>query len=93
MLIIVNNNGGQIFSLLPTPQSERERFYLMPQNVQFEHAAAMFSLKYHRPENWDALETALNTAAAAGATLIELVVNDADGAQKLQHLLAQVSHL
>ncbi|NQF19170.1 2-succinyl-6-hydroxy-2,4-cyclohexadiene-1-carboxylate synthase, partial [Enterobacter hormaechei] len=28
-----------------------------------------------------------------GATLIELVVNDADGAQKLQHLLAQVSHL
>ena len=54
----------------------------------------MFSLKYHRPENWDALETALNTAwRQPGATLIELVVNDADGAQKLQHLLAQVSHL
>lgn len=93
VLIVVNNNGGQIFSLLPTPQSERERFYLMPQNVQFEHAAAMFSLKYHRPENWDAGDGAEHRTAATGATLIELVVNDADGAQKLQHLLAQVSHL
>ena len=94
MLIVVNNNGGQIFSLLPTPQSERERFYLMPQNVQFEHAAAMFSLKYHRPESWEQLEAALSSAwKQSGATLIELVVNDADGAQSLQSLLAQVSQL
>lgn len=94
VLIVVNNNGGQIFSLLPTPQSERERFYLMPQNVQFEHAAAMFSLKYHRPESWADLETALSSAwRQPGATLIELVVNDADGAQRLQNLLAQVSQL
>lgn len=94
VLIVVNNNGGQIFSLLPTPQSERERFYLMPQNVQFEHAAAMFNLKYHRPENWEALDAVLSSAwRQPGATLIELVVNEADGAQKLQSLLAQVSHL
>ncbi|WP_312346909.1 2-succinyl-5-enolpyruvyl-6-hydroxy-3-cyclohexene-1-carboxylic-acid synthase [Leclercia sp.] len=94
VLMVINNNGGQIFSLLPTPQSERERFYLMPQNVQFEHAAAMFSLKYQRPENWAELESALNTAwSKPGATLIEVVVNDGDGAQMLQNLLAQVSHL
>ncbi len=94
VLMVINNNGGQIFSLLPTPQSERERFYLMPQNVQFEHAAAMFSLRYQRPESWDELESALNTAwSKPGATLIEVVVNDSDGAQMLQNLLAQVSHL
>jgi 2-succinyl-5-enolpyruvyl-6-hydroxy-3-cyclohexene-1-carboxylate synthase len=94
VLMVINNNGGQIFSLLPTPQSERERFYLMPQNVQFEHAAAMFSLKYQRPENWAELESALSTAwSKPGATLIEVVVNDSDGAQMLQNLLAQVSHL
>jgi 2-succinyl-5-enolpyruvyl-6-hydroxy-3-cyclohexene-1-carboxylate synthase len=94
VLIVVNNNGGQIFSLLPTPQSERERFYLMPQNVQFEHAAAMFSLKYHRPESWEQLDAALSSAwKQPGATLIELVVNEADGAQALQSLLAQVSQL
>jgi 2-succinyl-5-enolpyruvyl-6-hydroxy-3-cyclohexene-1-carboxylate synthase len=50
VLIVVNNNGGQIFSLLPTPQEQRRQFYLMPQDVNFGHAAAMFGLKYHRPE-------------------------------------------
>ncbi|WP_318391969.1 2-succinyl-5-enolpyruvyl-6-hydroxy-3-cyclohexene-1-carboxylic-acid synthase [Enterobacter sp.] len=94
VLIVVNNNGGQIFSLLPTPQSERERFYQMPQNVHFDHAAAMFGLNYHRPENWQALEEALAGAHhTTQATLIELVVNDTDGAQTLQQLLAQVSQL
>ena len=94
VLIIVNNNGGQIFSLLPTPVSERERFYAMPQNVQFEHAAKMFGLRYQQPQDWDALESALSTAWCTPATtVIELVVNDTDGAQTLQHLLAQVSHL
>nr|WP_318384122.1 2-succinyl-5-enolpyruvyl-6-hydroxy-3-cyclohexene-1-carboxylic-acid synthase [uncultured Enterobacter sp.] len=94
VLIVVNNNGGQIFSLLPTPQSERERFYLMPQNVHFDHAAAMFGLHYQRPESWQALEDALAGAwRTPQATIIELVVSETDGAQALQHLLAQVSQL
>ncbi|MHA1001350.1 MULTISPECIES: 2-succinyl-5-enolpyruvyl-6-hydroxy-3-cyclohexene-1-carboxylic-acid synthase [Leclercia] len=94
VLLVVNNNGGQIFSLLPTPPREREQFYLMPQNINFEHAAAMFSLKYQRPQSWAELDMALNSAwSKPGATLIEVIVNDSDGAQMLQNMLAQVSHL
>lgn len=94
VLIVVNNNGGQIFSLLPTPVEERERFYAMPQNVHFEHAAKMFGLHYQQPQDWQALESALDAAWRTPATtVIELVVNDTDGAQTLQHLLAQVSQL
>ena len=94
VLIVVNNNGGQIFSLLPTPQAEREQFYLMPQNVHFDHAAAMFGLAYHRPESWAGLESALAGAwRTPQATLIELVVDPQEGAQTLQQLLAQVSQV
>ncbi|MBX4559987.1 2-succinyl-5-enolpyruvyl-6-hydroxy-3-cyclohexene-1-carboxylate synthase, partial [Klebsiella pneumoniae] len=88
------NNGGQIFSMLPTPQDERRQFYLMPQDVDFSHAAAMFGLAYHRPDDWPSLDEALAGAwRRAGATVIELAVNETDGAQTLQQLLAQVSRL
>jgi len=94
VLLVVNNNGGQIFSLLPTPPAERDQFYLMPQNVHFKHAAAMFGLSYQCPANWDGLEHVLAKAwSKPGATLVELVVNETDGAQTLQNLLAQVSKL
>ncbi|VYU72732.1 2-succinyl-5-enolpyruvyl-6-hydroxy-3-cyclohexene-1-carboxylic-acid synthase [Metakosakonia massiliensis] len=94
VLMVVNNNGGQIFSLLPTPPDEWEQFYLMPQDVRFEHAAAMFGLTYHSPRSFAELGSALSEAwSKPGATLIELEVNGTDGAQALQSLLARVSQL
>ncbi len=66
----------------------------MPQNVHFDHAAAMFDLAYHRPESWAELEAALTGAwHTPQATLIELVVDPQAGAQTLQQLLAEVSQL
>ncbi|GDX05874.1 2-succinyl-5-enolpyruvyl-6-hydroxy-3-cyclohexene-1-carboxylic-acid synthase [Buttiauxella sp. A111] len=92
VLLIVNNNGGQIFSLLPTPAEERERFYCMPQNVNFAHAAAMFNLSYHNPTSWDELQDAVSNAwLRPQTTIIEATVAETDGAQTLQNLLAQVS--
>lgn len=79
--------------MLPTPQDERRQFYLMPQDVDFSHAAAMFGLAYHRPDDWQSLDEALAGAAQGRATVIELAVNETDGAQTLQQLLAQVSRL
>ncbi|BDH45105.1 2-succinyl-5-enolpyruvyl-6-hydroxy-3-cyclohexene-1-carboxylate synthase [Salmonella enterica subsp. enterica serovar Choleraesuis] len=94
VLIIINNNGGQIFSLLPTPASEREQFYLMPQDVEFSAAAQMFGLGYARPADWDSLKTAVTDAfRQQGATIIELTVAPDEGAQTLQRLVAEVSHL
>lgn len=92
VLIVVNNNGGQIFSLLPTPAKHREAFYCMPQNVEFGHAAAMFGLNYARAEHWRQVADAVAQGwAQGGVTLLEVIVPPQDGAQTLNALVAQAA--
>ncbi|CNK93977.1 2-succinyl-5-enolpyruvyl-6-hydroxy-3-cyclohexene-1-carboxylate synthase [Yersinia mollaretii] len=94
VLLVVNNNGGQIFSLLPTPEADRQRFYCMPQDVNFEHAAAMFNLNYARPESLLALQQRVEQCwLQGGVTLIEIAVPPSQGAETLQQLVQQVAQL
>ena len=94
MLIVVNNNGGQIFSMLPTPQSERGASSA-PDAAECcsQPRCAMFSLAYHARKTKRWMQPRAAPGDKPGATVIELVVNETDGAQKLQSLLAQVSQL
>ncbi len=94
VLIVVNNDGGAIFSMLPTPQAERERFYQMPHGLHFEHAAAMFGLQYQCPDNWQQLSDAVEKIWRQGGTLLlEIRVPPSEGAETLQHMLKQVNGL
>ncbi|MDO4688217.1 MAG: 2-succinyl-5-enolpyruvyl-6-hydroxy-3-cyclohexene-1-carboxylic-acid synthase [Plesiomonas sp.] len=91
VLIVINNNGGAIFDLLPAPEAERERFYRMPHGLDFSHAAAMFGMAYARPYTWADVGTALRQAYVKnGAMLMELKVADSEGAETLRTLLQQV---
>lgn len=87
-LIVVNNNGGGIFSLLPTPEKERERFYQMPHDLHFEHAAQMFGLSYASPQDWSTMkEVVADTWRNNAATLIEISVPKNEGAETLRKLV------
>lgn len=91
VLLVINNDGGAIFDLLPTPAAEREHFYRMPHGLAFTHAAAMFGLGYCRPAGWADLTAALQQAyAAKGATVIEVQMPRSDGADTLRRLPQQV---
>ncbi|QUT16784.1 2-succinyl-5-enolpyruvyl-6-hydroxy-3-cyclohexene-1-carboxylic-acid synthase [Rahnella inusitata] len=92
VIIVVNNNGGQIFSLLPTPEAERQQFYCMPQNVDFQHAAAMFGLDYASPTSMTELHDAVTQCwQHGGVKLVELKVNETDGAECLRSLVSEAS--
>lgn len=89
VLVVVNNNGGRIFSLLPTPVSERERFFTLPQAVSFAPAAQMFGLDYQQVASWQQLQQAVQQGfARQGATLVELSVPPDGGAETFARLVA-----
>ncbi|WP_192457288.1 2-succinyl-5-enolpyruvyl-6-hydroxy-3-cyclohexene-1-carboxylic-acid synthase [Musicola keenii] len=88
VLVVVNNDGGQIFSLLPTPEQHRDAFYCMPQGVDFSHAAALFGLRYARAADWEQVQTAVTAGwRQCGATLVEVVVEPKAGAEMMRRLL------
>lgn len=95
VLIIVNNNGGQIFSMLPTSPEARQNYYCMPQNVSFEGAAMMFGLQYCAPTDWSSLKETVQEFwfKQRGTLLIELVVDGDEGARTLKQLLQDVESL
>ncbi len=75
VLIVINNNGGGIFSFLPVAQSGAafERFFGTPHNLTFSAAAQQFGLAYAAPKTIAALHDAYRAACARGGpALLEL---------------------
>jgi 2-succinyl-5-enolpyruvyl-6-hydroxy-3-cyclohexene-1-carboxylate synthase len=75
-VVVLNNNGGGIFSFLAIAQFEDifERYFGTPHNLNFEGVARMFGLEYTSPTSKSAFVEAYETAAKKPqSTLIEVV--------------------
>lgn len=68
VLIVINNDGGGIFSFLPVAQSgsDFERFFGAPHGLTFSAAAQQFGLPYAAPTTLPELDKAYRTACASG---------------------------
>ncbi len=76
-IVLLNNNGGAIFDMLPQSSDDDyfERLFLTPQDVNFESAAAAFGVSYVRTEDLPSFEQAYNnTLGQPGISLIEVPV-------------------
>lgn len=73
VLVLVNNDGGSIFTLLPgAAQSPAlDAFFRLPHGLDFAHAAAQFGLRYRAPDNLEAFSRDYQQATQGGVTLIE----------------------
>ncbi len=73
VLIVINNDGGGIFSFLPLARQDPAVFeacFGTPHGWTFASAAAMFGLGYARSATVDALATAYAAAVADGRSAI-----------------------
>ncbi|WP_051563835.1 2-succinyl-5-enolpyruvyl-6-hydroxy-3-cyclohexene-1-carboxylic-acid synthase [Enterovibrio calviensis] len=93
VMVVINNNGGGIFDMLPVPEAEKDTYYRMPHGVEFSHAAAMFGLGYANPTTlMKARETCLEALNQTGTTVIELTVPSGECGRDLKALFEAVRH-
>jgi 2-succinyl-5-enolpyruvyl-6-hydroxy-3-cyclohexene-1-carboxylate synthase len=70
--VVINNNGGGIFSFLPIAQFEQyfEKYFVTPHNLTFEAVATMFGLPYHHPTNCKDFVSQYQKAVQSGGSAI-----------------------
>lgn len=81
-LIVINNDGGDIFSFLPIHQKKDlfESYFQTPHHLSFEQAARLFEIEYTHPTKQSDIQSALKTA---GSAIIE--VKTKGGQNKIIH--------
>lgn len=94
-LIVVNNDGGGIFSFLPIATNEElfEPYFGMAHGLHFDAAAALYGIPYQRPPSLTAFAELLEASQESPSPLIiELNTSRRDNVdehRRLEHLVAQ----
>lgn len=75
-IVLVNNNGGGIFSFLPQAKQEVEHYeelFGTPMDLDFSHVVTLYQGQYTNPTDWQAFQTALEKSyQTEGLSVIEL---------------------
>jgi 2-succinyl-5-enolpyruvyl-6-hydroxy-3-cyclohexene-1-carboxylate synthase len=93
IVIIINNDGGGIFSFLPIAKSTQvfEPYFGTPHGVDFSHAAAMFGIDYYHPLDRSAfVEQYTQALANHRSAIIEVTTDRAENWQFHQDLQAYI---
>ena len=83
VFVVIHNDGGGIFHLLPIREYEPEftRFFATPHGLDLSHAAALYGVPYERTDGREAFTLALRAAlgeAASGRSRIVEVASDGE---------------
>ena len=77
-IIVVNNDGGGIFSFLPQagyPETFEE-YFGTPHGLEFGPAAQLYGLSYTKVISWEGFRSAVSASLSAGGTAIVEVPGD-----------------
>ncbi len=93
-IILINNDGGGIFSFLPQAAEPEhfEELFGTPHGLTFRHAAALYDLAYQQPASWEDFRSAVHSALTSPtSTLIEVRTDRHANVQLHRRLWEQVS--
>jgi 2-succinyl-5-enolpyruvyl-6-hydroxy-3-cyclohexene-1-carboxylate synthase len=97
-VVLVNNDGGGIFSFLPQGSPELvaprdfEALFGTPHGLDFAHAATMYGARFERPTSWEEFHAALAAALESpGLDIIEVRTERASNVERHRALWAAVS--
>ena len=93
-ILLINNNGGGIFSFLPQASHSKhfELLFGTPLDLDFKHAVQMYGGQFMSISDWDHFSSALLQAGRTdGLKVIEVVTNRDSNVKEHRHLLEFVS--
>jgi len=90
-VVLINNAGAAVFDYLPIARERDvyEHHIATAPGIDYERAAALYGLRYERPQSLAQLQTSL--AAPAGGTLIEVRTDRGAGVELHERVWAAVS--
>ncbi len=76
-IILINNNGGGIFEMLPIAQFEPpfEELFATPQDIDFSQLAATYDVEHQLITSWQELQEKLNPLPKQGIRILEIRTN------------------
>lgn len=93
-IIVMNNNGGGIFSYLPQASEEKhfEQLFGTPADLNFAHAAKLYGAAYEKVADLDSLDKSMAKAETAkGPLIIEAITDRAENVIVHRRLWEKVS--
>lgn len=92
-IIVINNNGGGIFEMLPIVNFEPpfEEYFATPQQVDFANICQTYNVEYQLIKTWDKLEHLLNDLPTKGIRVLELKTNRKNDALWLKKLVNNIN--
>ena len=94
LVLVVNNDGGGIFSYLPQSAEEKyfEELFGTPHGLSFDHTAALYGATYKKPESWEEVTNAVGEwVAKPDFRIIEICTSRSYDVKKYREVVQCVS--
>ncbi|PSO99029.1 MAG: 2-succinyl-5-enolpyruvyl-6-hydroxy-3-cyclohexene-1-carboxylic-acid synthase [Cyanobacteria bacterium QS_9_48_30] len=90
-IVLINNNGGGIFEMLPISQFEPpfQEYFATPQEMDFAQLCGTYGIEYKRITNWQQLQALLNPLPEKGIRVLEIPTNRREDAKWRQENMAK----